>query len=81
MFARQAALDRPDDTARLAEITCPTLVVAAAQDRLRTVEESRVLQVGIAGSRLIVVEHCGHLIPLEQPDQLAASIEELARAL
>lgn len=81
VFQRQSRLDRPDDTARLGTITCPTIVVAAAQDQLRTLEESRVLQAGISGSRLIVVEKSGHLIPIEQPDQLAGCIAELARAL
>nr|WP_234782581.1 alpha/beta hydrolase [Sphingopyxis macrogoltabida] len=74
VFARQTQFHRDDDTARLGEITCPTLVVAAAQDELRTIDESRTLHEHIPGSLLTVIEHSGHLIPLEQPGLLIAAL-------
>ncbi|WP_296177897.1 alpha/beta hydrolase [uncultured Brevundimonas sp.] len=77
VFQRQSHMSRADDTDRLHEITCPTLVMAALDDQLRTVEESRVLHDNIAGSTLTLVGHCGHLIPLEQPAKLVNAVQTL----
>lgn len=73
VFQRQSRLRRDDDTARLGEITCPTLVVAAAQDELRSIDESRTLHDHIPGSAMKIIERTGHLIPLEQPEELIAA--------
>lgn len=70
VFERQSRLRRDDDTERLGEIVCPTLVVAAAQDELRSIEESQILQGKIPESTMIIIEKSGHLIPLEQPESL-----------
>jgi pimeloyl-ACP methyl ester carboxylesterase len=70
VFRRQSMLERPSDLARLAEIRCPTLVVAAAQDGLRGIDEARELQQGIPGATLAVVEDSGHMLPIEAPGQL-----------
>lgn len=68
-FAWQSALDRTDVPLR--EIRCPTLVVAASEDRLRTLEESRELAQAMPGARLRIIEGAGHLIPIEAPGALA----------
>lgn len=73
-FRRQSMLVRPGDTERLHEITCPTLVVAAGHDQLRSIDESRELHEGIAGSRLEVIEDSGHMIPLEAPAALSDAL-------
>ncbi len=70
VFRRQSVLDRPGDLDRLGEIQCPTLVVAAAQDRLRSVEESREMADAIPGAVLEVIEDSGHMIPIEAPQHL-----------
>lgn len=64
-------LPRHSDTDRLNEITCPTLIVASADDRLRSLEEARELHAGIAQSTLEIIPHTGHMIPMEQPAALA----------
>jgi pimeloyl-ACP methyl ester carboxylesterase len=71
VFRRQSMLERPGDLDRLHEIRCPTLVVAASQDQLRSLEEARELQAGIPGAELVVIEDTGHMIPIEAPEQLA----------
>ena len=68
-FAWQSALDRTGVPLR--GITCPTLVVAARDDQLRSIEESRELADAIEGARLDVLEGTGHLIPIEAPAALA----------
>lgn len=70
VFRRQSVLERPGDIDRLGEITCPTLVVAAAQDQLRSLEEAEELQAGIPDASLVVVEDVGHMIPIEAPERL-----------
>lgn len=69
-YCRQLLMDRDSDTARLHQITCPTLVVAAAQDRMRSLRESKILQEAIPGAVLEVIEESGHMVPLEQPEAL-----------
>lgn len=77
VFQQQSAEPRVDDTERLGSITCPTVVVAAAQDELRTVAESEVLHAGIQSSNLVVIERSGHMIPMEQPEELLRSLRPL----
>lgn len=74
VFRRQAMLHRQGEAERLGDITCPTLIIAARADRLRSVAESEELHAGIAGSEMVVVEHSGHMIPMETPDELLAII-------
>ncbi len=69
-FLRQLALERPDGRPNLKDIECPTLVVWSRQDGLRSLEEARELSNGIAHARLEIIENCGHMTPLEQPDAL-----------
>lgn len=70
-FRQQSMLERDDDSALLGQITCPTLVVAASHDRLRSMDEAQVLHQGIAQSEFAPIDNCGHMIPLEAPDALA----------
>jgi pimeloyl-ACP methyl ester carboxylesterase len=71
VFRRQSMLERPGDLDRLHEIRCPTLVVAASQDQLRSLEEAREMQAGIPGAEFAVIEDTGHMIPIEAPARLA----------
>jgi pimeloyl-ACP methyl ester carboxylesterase len=74
VFRRQSVLERPGDIDRLSEIRCPTLVVAAAQDGLRSLQEAQELQAGIPDASLAVIQDSGHMIPVEAPQQLAQLI-------
>jgi pimeloyl-ACP methyl ester carboxylesterase len=74
VFRRQSMLERPGDLDRLHEIRCPTLVVAAAQDQLRSLDEARELQAGTPGATLEIIEDTGHMIPIEAPARLSAVI-------
>ncbi|WP_212733744.1 alpha/beta hydrolase [Variovorax sp. CF079] len=74
-FVRLSAIDRPSDVDRLATLKCPTLVIAAAQDRLRSVEESKQMA-EILHAEMVVVDDCGHMIPIEQPAQFAHIVRD-----
>lgn len=73
-FLRQAGQARASDRDRLGAIGCPTLVVAAAQDALRSLDEAQELRDGIQGATLTVIDGSGHMLPLEVPEALAGTI-------
>ncbi len=74
-FIRQLSVVRQDGYNRLKNIGCPTLVIAARQDQLRPVENSTQLASKVPGACLLIVEDCGHMIPMERPGQLAKIIK------
>jgi len=73
VFARLSALDRKSDLDAMREIECPVLVVTADQDRLRSMEESTEMAEA-AQAKLVVLEQCGHMMPMEEPDQLGCLV-------
>jgi pimeloyl-ACP methyl ester carboxylesterase len=70
--ARQAALVRLDGYADLERIACPSLVVACRQDRLRSFAETERMAQHLPNTRFAVLEDCGHMAPLERPQELTA---------
>ncbi len=69
---RQSALIRKDGYADLQRITCPSLVIACRQDRLRTLDETKRMAENLPHTRFEVIEDCGHMAPLEKPHEMAA---------
>lgn len=68
--ARQSALPI------LAMITVPTLVVVGAEDSATPLAQAEEIVQGIAGARLEVIPHCGHLCTLEKPQTLTRLLAE-----
>jgi len=68
-FARQidAIIGRADSRPDLPKIKVPTLVIAGADDRLITPDNSKEIADGIPGARLETVESCGHMGMIERP--------------
>jgi pimeloyl-ACP methyl ester carboxylesterase len=77
VFLRQMGALRSDDPAGLEQIDCPTLIVTSSDDALRSMAESEDMAQRIAGSRMVVIPDCGHMTPLEKPNQLLAEIRWL----
>jgi len=75
---QQAIVARPDFRTVLPAIRCPTLVLCGRDDRITPLSAHQALAADIAGARLVVIDDCGHLPPLEQPD---ATNHELRRWL
>src|SRR5258708_307426 len=73
---QQAILDRPDGRADLARVACPALVLCGRNDALTPPALSEELARAIPGARLVVVEECGHLSSLEQPDAVDRAFED-----
>jgi Predicted hydrolases or acyltransferases (alpha/beta hydrolase superfamily) len=73
---QQAAIgSRPDSRDTLATITCPTLVLVGDTDFITPPDHAREIAEHIQGARLVVIPNCGHLAPLEQPEQVNTALE------
>lgn len=59
-----------------AELKCPTLVIGADQDSLRSEKETRKLAETVPGAVLQMIGGSGHLLPLEQPQALSTMLQE-----
>lgn len=78
---QRAIIGRIDSRAHLASIACPTLVVAAREDAIMPMEVSEEMARAIPGARFEVVERCGHVSTLEQPEAVSSLLRAwMARA-
>lgn len=70
VFHRQsiALRDRPDSEATLATIDCPTLVLCGDEDTLCPVALHEQMAAKLPNAELVIVDQCGHLSTLEQPE-------------
>jgi pimeloyl-ACP methyl ester carboxylesterase len=71
-----ALLHRPDATPVLATINCPTLVLCGRQDSWSPVSQHEDIAAHIPGSRLEIVERCGHMATMECPEEVTAALQE-----
>ena len=58
----------------LGTLACPTLVLVGRQDALTPVAIHEEMAAAIPNAALVVVEQCGHLSPLEQPQAVTAAL-------
>lgn len=77
-FQRQqtAILSRPDSRPTLPSIRVPTLVAVGEADVRTPPSAAREIHEGIAGSSLHIIPGCGHLPPLEAPEQATALLRQ-----
>src|ERR1700730_16624137 len=75
-FIRQqkAIMSRPDSRPSLGAINCPTLVLVGNDDALTPVSAAPTIADGIAGSKLEIVQDCGHLSTIERPDAVTEAL-------
>jgi pimeloyl-ACP methyl ester carboxylesterase len=76
VFLRQLSTLRDGSYADLHRIKSPTLIVASDADRLRTVEESEEMAQRIPSARFEIVRDCGHMTPMEKPEELFRIIRD-----
>jgi pimeloyl-ACP methyl ester carboxylesterase len=65
-----------DSRRRLAEITCPTLVVAGSNDHAVPLHHAKMLHDGIAGSQLAIIEGGDHALIWARPEELVRVVDE-----
>jgi pimeloyl-ACP methyl ester carboxylesterase len=73
-YVRQlrAQLGRTDSWSSLAAIACPTLVLGGRQDTMCSPALHQAMAASIPNARLAIIEDCGHLSTLEQPEAVTA---------
>jgi pimeloyl-ACP methyl ester carboxylesterase len=76
-FAAQinALLNRPDAAPVLPTVTCPTLVLTGREDLWSPPAQHEVIARAIPGAVLRLVERCGHMSTMEQPEAVNAAFE------
>jgi 3-oxoadipate enol-lactonase len=65
-----------DSRRRLADIKCPTLVVAASNEMAVPFHHAKMLHDGIAGSQLVVVDGTDHALLWERPDEFVRIVDK-----
>ena len=83
VFARQqrAIMGRPDSRPTLATITCPTLVICGREDLITPPELAQEIADGIRQAKLAIIEQCGHLSTLDQPEQVSRLLVDWIKGL
>lgn len=65
-----AACNNFDVRERISEINIPTLIIVGAEDKLTPVKWSQYLNEKISNSSLKIIESAGHMVMIEQPEEL-----------
>jgi len=68
----RAVMLRPDNRPLLHGIACPTLVAVGDSDALTPLEHAQEIAASIPNARFEIIERCGHLMTLEQPEHVNA---------
>ncbi len=81
-FVREqnAIMARPDSRPLLVEIKVPTVVIVGRQDQATPLPRSQEMAADIANARLVVIEACGHMAPLEKPDEVTEALRRWLNA-
>jgi 3-oxoadipate enol-lactonase len=71
--------ERDDQTALLAKITVPALILVGAEDAITPLADSQKMSQAIPGSRLVVIENAGHVSNLERTEQFNDAVLDFLR--
>jgi pimeloyl-ACP methyl ester carboxylesterase len=75
MRQQKAIMGRIDSRPFLPAIRCQTLVLCGREDALTPVELHEEMAAAIPNAHLVVIEQCGHMSALEQPQQVAEALQ------
>lgn len=79
--ALKAMSTRADSTKTLPEIRVPTLVIVGEEDSITPPTNARTIHAGITGSQIKLIPDCGHMSPVEKPEQFARIAGEFLRGV
>jgi len=71
---QKALMNRVDSFPTLATIKCPTLILCGREDQATPLSMHEDMARLIPDSRLVIVEQCGHLSTMEQPEKVNAAL-------
>jgi pimeloyl-ACP methyl ester carboxylesterase len=74
-----AGRERPDHRPLLPTIRCPVLLIAGVEDAIRPAAVMRDMANALPLVTLLLLERCGHMMALEQPDQVSAAMTRWLR--
>lgn len=79
VFERQslAVMNRRDSVPTLATISCPTSVICGREDAICPPHFHELMAQEIPDARLVVVDDCGHMSSMEQPDTITSELLQL----
>lgn len=80
IHAVMAMRDRPDCSAALHRITCPTMVVTGENDVIIRLDDCRAMAESILGGRFVTIPHSGHLSSLENPEDFNRALLDFLRS-
>ncbi len=72
----KAQLARPSSIRDLPNITCPTLVMTGREDYVVPVSVHEMMATQLPNSRLTIIEQCGHLTTMEQPERVTLELRD-----
>ena len=72
----EALLARPDATDVLRAVSCPALVLCGREDGWAPPSQHEEMAALMPGSRLAILDRCGHMAPMERPDAVGAALVE-----
>ena len=77
-FVREqhATMGRADSRPMLGSIRVPTLVIVGRQDLTTPLARAEEMAATIPYARLVVIEECGHMSPLEKPAEVTAALRK-----
>jgi pimeloyl-ACP methyl ester carboxylesterase len=67
-------MHNPSLEGQLHRIECPTLVIWGREDRIVPMAHGELLARKIPKARLAVLDNCGHMLPLERPEEFAGLV-------
>ncbi len=68
----QAMINDYETAPLLSKISCPTLVVHGREDWVFSLDEHQYLAHHVKNAKLTILEECGHMGPMEQPQAVTA---------
>ncbi|MGZ5196071.1 MAG: alpha/beta fold hydrolase, partial [Ramlibacter sp.] len=77
----RAVIVRPDARMHLPQLRCPTLVMCGDADQLTPKECAEEIAALIPGAQLVIVPECGHMLTMERPAFVNASLRRWLDAL
>jgi len=66
-------------TDRISEIKAPTLIIVGEEDILIPLKYSKILHDKIKGSKLVIIKDCGHVPPIEKPEEFNKVVLEFLK--
>ena len=79
VFERQslAVMNRRDSVPTLPTITCPTSIICGREDSICPPRYHELMAKEIPDAKLVVIEDCGHMSSMEQPEKVTTELLQL----